>query len=208
MPAKRRPEAGKGRQSTLEETGNPEEAPAPSPISKTPPAGEPAPVAGAGPAGVAAKTGPAGPAELGSDFARRFWEMEVDREAFRNYYVIHEHLSRRLHWDLRLERDGVLKSWAVPKEPPAVENVKRLAVAVEDHPLGYGTFEGEIPAENYGAGQVKIWDRGTYEPLDIKEGKWVFRLAGKRLTGKYCLIRLRPRPDEKSVNWLFFKAKE
>jgi bifunctional non-homologous end joining protein LigD len=208
MPAKRRPGAGKGRQSTLEETGKPEEAPAPPPISEAGPALEAAKTARAGPAGEAARTGPAGPAELGSDFARQFWEMKVDAEAFRNYYVIHEHLSRRPHWDLRLEKEGVLKSWAVPREPPAVENVKRLAVAVEDHPLGYGTFEGEIPAENYGAGRVRIWDRGTYEPLDIKEGKWVFRLAGKRLTGKYCLIRLKPRPGEKSANWLFFKAKE
>ncbi len=151
--------------------------------------------------------GPAGEAELGSGFARQFWEMKVDREAFRNYYLIHEHRASRLHWDLRLEKDGVLKSWAVPKEPPAQENVKRLAVAVEDHPLGYATFEGEIPAGNYGAGHVKIWDRGTYEPLDIGEGKWVFRLIGRRLSGRYCLIRLKPRPGEKSANWLFFKLK-
>ena len=158
----------------------------------------------------AAKAGPAGEAraELSSDFARRFWEMKVDAEAFRNFYVIHEHSSRRLHWDLRLEKDGVLKSWAVPKEPPSEEGVKRLAVAVEDHPLGYGTFEGEIPAGNYGAGTVRIWDRGRYEPVELSEGKWVFRLLGRRLNGKYCLVRLRPRPGEKTENWLFFKTKE
>jgi DNA ligase D-like protein (predicted 3'-phosphoesterase) len=184
---------------TLDAAGDGPGNGSPATISKAPPAG------GSGPA---AKAEPAGGAELGSDFARQFWEMKVDAEAFRNYYVIHEHLSRRLHWDLRLEKDGVLKSWAVPREPPAQENVKRLAVAVEDHPLGYGTFEGEIPAGNYGAGSVKIWDSGKYEPLDIKDGKWVFRLAGKRLSGKYCLIHLRPRPGEKTENWLFFKTKE
>lgn len=159
-------------------------------------------------AGPSGEAGPADKAELGSDFARQFWEMKVDKEAFRNYYVVHEHLSRRLHWDLRLEQDGVLKSWAIPKEPPAQEGVKRLAVAVEDHPLGYATFEGEIPAGNYGAGSVRIWDRGKYEPVDIKDGKWVFRLAGEKLSGRYCLIRLRQRPGDRSVNWLFFRTKE
>lgn len=181
MPSRRKPTTGKGRQATLDAPGE-------------------------GPEKEEAKA--ERESELGSEFARRFREMEVDREAFRNFYVIHEHLSRRLHWDLRLEKDGVLKSWAVPKEPPALENVKRLALAVEDHPLGYGTFEGDIPEGNYGAGTVRIWDRGKYEPLDIREGKWVFRLEGKRLSGKYCLIRLRQRPGEKSENWLFFKTKE
>jgi len=207
MPVKRKPGSGKG-QTTLDGPDGPSEPSAPSPILKAEPAGEPAMAAQAGPEGEAAMAGQAGESELGSDFARRFWEMDVDREQFRNYYLIHEHKARRLHWDLRLEHDGVLKSWAVPKEPPAVENVKRLAVAVEDHPLGYGLFEGKIPAENYGAGYVKIWDKGTYEPLDIKDGKWVFRIAGQRLSGKYCLIRLRPRPGDKSENWLFFRAKE
>jgi DNA ligase D-like protein (predicted 3'-phosphoesterase) len=185
--------AEKGRQTTLDDTGAPAEPRPDSTAAKTGPTGE---------------ARPAGETELGSGFARQFWEMNVDKEAFRNYYMIHEHAARRLHWDLRLERDCVLKSWAIPKEPPAQENVRRLAVAVEDHPLGYGTFEGEIPAGNYGAGNVKIWDKGTYETLDIKDGKWVFRLAGHKLTGKYCLIRLRPRPGDRSENWLFFKAKE
>ncbi|MEM4730032.1 MAG: DNA polymerase ligase N-terminal domain-containing protein [Thermoplasmata archaeon] len=144
--------------------------------------------------------------ELSSDFAQRFREMEVDREAMRNYYVIHEHSSRRLHWDLRLERDGVLKSWAIPKEPPSEPGVKRLAVATEDHPLGYGTFEGEIPPGNYGAGTVRIWDSGRYEPVEIAEGKWVFNLRGRRLEGRYCLIRLKPRPGERQESWLFFKT--
>lgn len=144
-------------------------------------------------------------AELSPDFSRRFWEMEVDREAMRNYYVIHEHASRRLHWDLRLERGGVLKSWAIPKEPPVEVGVKRLAVAVEDHPLAYGTFEGEIPRGSYGAGAVRIWDSGKYEPLELKEGKWVLAIRGRRLAGRYCLIRLRPREGEARESWLFFK---
>lgn len=146
--------------------------------------------------------------ELSPDFAERFRRMAVDREAMRNCYLIHEHRSRRLHWDLRLEEDGVLKSWAVPKEPPAVPGVKRLAVRVEDHPLGYATFEGDIPEGNYGAGTVKIWDSGKYEPLESKEGKRVFEIRGQRLSGRYCLIRLRPRPGDKGENWLFFKLKE
>ena len=150
--------------------------------------------------------GPAGPPfELSSDFADRFWKMEVDKEAMRNYYVVHEHQARRLHWDLRLEENGVLKSWAVPKEPPAVPGIKRLAVQVEDHPLGYATFEGEIPEGNYGAGNVRIWDAGKYEPLETMEGKRVFKLSGQKLKGKYCLIRLKPRPGDKAQNWLFFK---
>jgi DNA ligase D-like protein (predicted 3'-phosphoesterase) len=145
--------------------------------------------------------------ELSSDFAERFWKIEVDNEAMKNCYLVHEHNSRRLHWDLRLEKDGLLKSWAVPKEPPAVEGVRRLAVKVEDHPLGYVTFEGEIPAGNYGAGTVKIWDRGKYEPVELRDDKWVFMLEGEKLRGRYCLIRLKPRPGEKGENWLFFKAK-
>ena len=117
-------------------------------------------------------------------------------------FVIHEHHASRLHWDLRLEMDGVLKSWAVPKEPSSDPAVKRLAVAVTDHPLSYAGFEGEIPEGNYGAGQVKIYDSGNYQMLEEKEGKLVFDLKGKKLQGAYCLIRLK---DGK--NWLFFKKK-
>jgi DNA ligase D-like protein (predicted 3'-phosphoesterase) len=98
--------------------------------------------------------------------------------------------------------EGVLKSWAIPKEPPLIEGVKRLAVQVEDHPLAYGGFEGTIPEGQYGAGTVEIWDRGTYKTLDRKDGKLVIHISGQRLSGEYVLVRLK---DTK--NWLFFKKK-
>ena len=117
-------------------------------------------------------------------------------------YLIHKHAASHLHYDLRLEMDGVLKSWAIPKEPPTDPGVKRLAVQVEDHPLEYATFEGTIPEGQYGAGTVEIWDKGTYDLVDRKENKLVVDLKGKKLQGPYVLVRLR---DTK--NWLFFKKK-
>jgi len=104
-------------------------------------------------------------------------------------FVVQEHHARRLHWDLRLEHDGVAVSWAVPNGIPLDPSENRLAVHVEDHPLEYMEFEGEIPAAEYGAGTVKIWDRGTYECEKWEEGKVVFDLAGKRLDGRYALFR-------------------
>jgi len=119
-------------------------------------------------------------------------------------YVIQRHAASRLHWDLRLEEDGVLKSWAVPKEPPAEKGVKRLAVEVEDHTLAYADFEGVIPEGEYGAGTVEIWDTGTYVPLESSPGTRVFEIRGRRLCGAYALIRIKGRtPGEKP--WLFFK---
>jgi len=115
-------------------------------------------------------------------------------------FVVHKHHASHLHWDLRLEMDGVLRSWAVPKEPSTNTSVKRLAVAVDDHPLSYADFEGEIPGGSYGAGKVIIWDRGKYEMIDKKDGKFVFEMKGEKLKGKYCLIKLK---DGK--NWLFFR---
>ena len=120
-------------------------------------------------------------------------------------YVIQKHDASRLHWDLRLEMEGVLKSWAVPKEPPQTPNEKRLAVEVEDHPLEYGSFEGVIPEGHYGAGTVEIWDRGRYELIEWEQNSIIFELHGQRLTGRYCLIRFQPDKDPK--NWLFFKKK-
>jgi len=117
-------------------------------------------------------------------------------------YVIQRHDASHLHFDLRLEMDGVLKSWAVPKEPPAVSGVKRLAVQVEDHPVTYANFEGVIPKGEYGAGTVEIWDKGTCKVIDRKENKLIVDIDGDKLTGIYVLVRLK---DKK--NWLFFKKK-
>ncbi len=119
-----------------------------------------------------------------------------------NVYVIHKHDASHLHYDLRLEMDGALKSWAIPKEPPLEPGAKRLAVQVEDHPLEYATFEGTIPEGEYGAGTVEIWDRGTYRLVDKKEGKVIVDIDGERLRGVYVLVRLK-----NPKNWLFFKKK-
>jgi DNA ligase D-like protein (predicted 3'-phosphoesterase) len=116
-------------------------------------------------------------------------------------FVIQKHKASHLHYDFRLEKDGVLKSWAIPKEPPDKEGIKRLAIQVEDHSLNYANFEGEITEGLYGAGQVKIWDRGDYIPLKFESKEIIFELKGKRLKGIYCLIGL------KDKNWLFFKRK-
>lgn len=123
-------------------------------------------------------------------------------EGFEGIYVIQEHHARRLHWDLRLEMDGVLKSWAVPKTPPTEKGVKRLAVLVEDHPLEYANFEGVIPEGHYGAGTVKIWDKGSYVLKDRKSDKIVFEIKGQKLKGEYCLLKFKG-----DKNWLFFKKK-
>jgi len=120
-------------------------------------------------------------------------------------YVIQEHLARRQHWDLRLEIRGVLKSWALPKTPLLMPGEKRLAVQTEDHPKAYARFAGRIPEGQYGAGKVKIWDHGYYEPESIKRNKIVFRLHGKKLKGRYILIKTAF--AGRANNWLFFKGK-
>jgi len=119
-----------------------------------------------------------------------------------NMYVIHKHAATHLHYDLRLEMDGVLKSWAIPKEPPVEFGARRLAVQVEDHLLSYAGFEGTIPEGEYGAGKVEIWDRGTFKLVDRKEDKLIVDINGERLRGPYVLVRFK---DKK--NWLFFKKK-
>lgn len=121
-------------------------------------------------------------------------------------YVIQQHDASHLHFDLRLEENGVLKSWAIPKLPPQQEGIKRLAVETEDHPLGYEDFEGIIPEGQYGAGKVKIWDRGDYLPLETTPSKRVMEIRGKKLHGRYCLIKLKAK-DPKDKNWLFFMLK-
>jgi DNA ligase D-like protein (predicted 3'-phosphoesterase) len=139
------------------------------------------------------------------DFSKTPEPPGGDRETLGNIYVIQEHHARRLHYDLRLERDGVLKSWAIPKTPPEKTGIRRLAIEVEDHPLEYGEFEGTIPSGQYGAGTVKIWDRGVYEPLIWDEDKIEFLLQGERLRGRYVLVRLkRSRKNE----WLLLKARD
>lgn len=122
-------------------------------------------------------------------------------------YVIQRHEASNLHYDLRIEEDGVLKSWAIPKEPPIKKGVKRLSVQTEDHPLGYKDFEGTIPEGQYGAGQVEIWDKGTYASIEKTSVKRIFAISGDRLQGEYGLIKLKPKNSE-DKNWLFFKMKD
>ena len=123
------------------------------------------------------------------------------KKAGRNRFVVQEHHARGLHWDFRLELDGVLKSWAVPRGPPGEPGIKRLAVEVEDHPVDYITFEGAIPKGQYGAGTVKIWDKGSFKLKRRTDNIYEFWLKGKRLNGKYNLIRFKDR------NWLMLKSK-
>src|ERR687883_2029013 len=122
-------------------------------------------------------------------------------------FVVQRHDARRLHYDFRLERDGVLVSWAVPKGVPLEPGQQHLAVHVEDHPLEYGTFEGEIPKGQYGAGTVEIWDNGTYELLERKKnGGLTVRLHGKKLKGVWALVPARLSGDEK--NWLILRKRD
>jgi len=120
-------------------------------------------------------------------------------------FVVQEHHARKLHYDFRLEHEGVLKSWAVPKGVPEVAGEKRLAVEAEDHPLNYADFEGVIPEGEYGAGTVLIWDKGSFEPKTWSDKLIEVKLRGQKLKGTYVMVRLK-KTDEK--NWLLFKRKE
>ncbi len=118
-------------------------------------------------------------------------------------FVIQEHHASHLHWDLRLEIDGVLKSWAVPKNPVDINyGTKRLAIQVEDHPFDYASFEGTIPKGEYGAGTVSIWDRGEFFLDEMGENKLTFILSGEKMRGRYALIKT---PKMGKNSWLFFK---
>lgn len=120
-------------------------------------------------------------------------------------FVVQEHFARTHHFDFRLEREGVFKSWVLRKTLPRAAGVRRLAIAVEDHDLSFGDFEGEIPRGEYGAGRIRIWDRGTYSPSRWGDDRITFALFGDRLTGTYTLTRfVRAGPDR----WLLFKHKD
>jgi len=140
------------------------------------------------------------------DFSKTQEPPESKKKSDELIYVIQRHKASHLHYDLRLEEEGVLKSWAIPKSPPEEVGIRRLAVQTEDHPLGYEDFEGIIPEGEYGAGKVETWDRGDYLPLEADPAKRVIEIKGKKLKGKHALIKLKPKnPDDK--NWLFFKLK-
>ena len=131
-------------------------------------------------------------------------EKESNQSNFKEgkIYVIQKHAASHLHYDLRLEKDGVLKSWAIPKEPPRVKGIKRLAIQTEDHPIKYANFEGIIPEGEYGAGTVEIWDRGTFDVEKWKDDEIVVYIHGEKLKGRYCLIRFK----KQEGGWLFFKS--
>ncbi|HET8687609.1 MAG TPA: DNA polymerase ligase N-terminal domain-containing protein [Methanosarcina sp.] len=129
--------------------------------------------------------------------------VDFTKSSDKPIFVVQRHDARNLHYDFRLEMDGVLKSWAVPKEPPKEAGTRRLAIETEDHPLAYADFEGEIPVGEYGAGKVEIWDRGTFELLKREEREIVVTLEGEELKGNYVLIRTKYGKGGKG--WLFFK---
>jgi DNA ligase D-like protein (predicted 3'-phosphoesterase) len=130
-------------------------------------------------------------------------KIEKNRRLF--LFVIHKHAATHLHWDLRLEMNGVLKSWAVPKQPPKTKGIKRLAIQVENHPLEYAKFHGTIPEGHYGAGKVEIWDKGKYELLEKNPKSMKIKLHGKKLKGDYVLVKA-PFGNKPDKSWLFFKA--
>ena len=138
------------------------------------------------------------------DFTKTPEPNTTGKQSAGSIFVVHEHDASHLHYDLRLEINGVLRSWAVPKEPPATEGTKRLAIQAEDHPLEYADFEGTIPEGMYGAGTVRIWDKGEFILENEKDNELIFELKGKKLVGKYALIKTKFKGKD---SWLFFKRK-
>ncbi|MGZ5105725.1 MAG: DNA ligase D [Usitatibacter sp.] len=129
-------------------------------------------------------------------------------------FVVQKHAASRLHYDFRLEVEGTMVSWAVPKGPSLDPQVRRMAVHVEDHPISYNSFEGVIPKGQYGAGTVEVWDRGTWAPLEgdpakaVREGKLKFEMHGEKLRGKWMLVRINNRKDERQEPWLLIKERD
>src|SRR5213592_3034869 len=131
-------------------------------------------------------------------------------------FVVQKHHASHLHYDFRLEMEGVLKSWAVPKGPSYDPTVKQLAMMTEDHPYDYASFEGVIPAGNYGGGNVIIWDNGTWEFIEpgndpvkaVRSGKLTFRMFGKKMFGEWALVKIHGRPGSKGNEWLLLKHRD
>src|SRR5882724_1519799 len=149
---------------------------------------------------------------------RRFEETpepppRIEKQS-KHRFVVQRHAATRLHYDFRLEMEGVLKSWAVPKGPSLDPADKRLAMQVEDHPVSYFDFEGTIPEGNYGAGTVMVWDTGTWQPLGdahemLVRGDFKFRLKGKKLNGEFVLAHMKSRrPGSKGTEWLLIKKRD
>ena len=145
------------------------------------------------------------------DFARTREPRGTEKSSEGSRFVVQKHDARRLHYDLRLELDGVLLSWAIPNGPSAISTDKRLAVRTEDHPLKYLDFEGTIPKGEYGGGTMIVWDRGDWRSLydahkSLAKGHLEFELNGQRLKGRWHLVRLKKRPSEKNEQWLLIKG--
>lgn len=150
------------------------------------------------------------PVKLGEYIKKRNFTLTPEPKGSTNsggtqIFVVQEHNASHLHYDLRLEKDGVLKSWAVPKGIPQKSGIKRLAIKTEDHPLEYAEFQGTIPEGQYGAGEVKIWDKGSYRIKLWEENKIEFNPYGKKLTGTYVLVRFKKGGEN---NWLLMKVRD
>ena len=159
-----------------------------------------------------AKTDPLGAYNAKRDFAKTSEPAgKAEPSESGDLFIVQKHDATRLHWDLRLEVDGVLKSWAVTKGPSPDPDIKRLAVRTEDHPMAYAEFEGTIPKGEYGGGTVMLWDRGCWTPVegksakDLDKGHLHFTLDGERMKGEWLLIRLKKKSGEKRENWLLRK---